>query len=426
MKTDIQKVGSCRIKFSVEAPVEVIDPIYKAVPKEYVAQAKLPGFRPGKAPLDQVKKLYGKAIQDTINQRVTATLYKAHEEAKIDVEALVDVEGLRSGVGQGASATFILDVAPEFKLPDLKKWQVKKMDNSVSETEIQERMASIRRMAASFREATADDIATADDLLAISFTSDIAPDSVSSAAKHYIADDEYWVQLREDAFIPGLKDVLLGKKVGDKVVLKATYPKDFKVEELKGKKVTYDITVKSMRKLEPADDAAVIARFQVKSLDELTERAIESLKASKTYEEEQRALNALCEQIDKSLKFDLPERPLDSRIYDELMADPAKPLETFANDVEALKKSEAYKQASARAVAALRRSYALAALAKERNIKLTNEEVGVAINSLANSAGLQPQELTKRLIRNERMSGFLAHTLETKVLRELLKECAVL
>lgn len=426
MKNEVQKAGACRIKLTVEATAEEIDPIYKGVRSAFTSQVKLPGFRPGKAPWDRIEKLYGKNIQDEVNQRVVRKLLEAREEAKVKMAALVDVEGLRSAKGEGASATFVIDVQPEFKTPDTKKWRVKKVDEEVSEEEIQNRLNEVRRMAASFREATAEDVATADDLIAIAFTSDLDKETLSDAAKHYAADDEYWVQLREDAFIPGLKDALTGKKLNDTVALTAKYDKDFRVTDLAGKKVKYSITLKSMRKLTPADDAAVVARFGVKDMDELKASVTENLKASKKYAEEQRASKELCEAIEGSVKFDLPERILDERIYDELSMDPSKPLETFKGDAEALKKSDVYKAAVERATKNLRRTYVLTQLAAERDMKLTKEEYDAAFDRLSTATGLNRKELFRRLMDNGRMDDFLERELAGKMLGELLKECATL
>lgn len=426
MKTEVQKVGACRVKLSVEATAEEIDPIYKGVRSAFTAQVKLPGFRPGKAPWERIEKLYGKGIQDEVNKRVVRKLMEAREEAKVRIAALVDVEQLKSAKGEGASATFVIDVEPEFKTPDTKKWQVKKIDDTVTDEEVQTRLNEVRRMAASFREATADDVSTADDLVAIAFSSDLDKETLSDAAKHYAADDEYWVQLREDAFIPGLKDALTGKKLGETVEFSAQYAKDFRLTDLAGKDVKYTVTLKSMRKLTPADDAAVVARFGVKDMDELKGSVTENLKASKKYAEEQRASKELCEAIEASVKFDLPERVLDERIYDELSMDPSKPLETFKGDAEALKKSDVYKAAADRAAKTLRRTYVLLRLAEEREIKLTSEEMEAALDRLSQATGLKRPELMRRLVDNGRMDEFMERELASKMLGELLKECATL
>ena len=236
MKTDVQKVSACRVKCVVEATAAEIDPIYQQVRAGFTKQVKMPGFRPGKAPWERIEALYGKQIQEEVNQRVISTLY--HEVLKdesLKVETLVDIAAIRSAKGQGAEATFVVDLKPEFKTPDTAKWQVKKLDDAVTEEEVEERLAGARRMLASYVDATADDTATQNDLVAIAFTSDLDAATLSDAAKHYAADEEYWVQLQEDAFIPGLVGALLGKKLEETTQLTATYPADYRVTDLAGK-----------------------------------------------------------------------------------------------------------------------------------------------------------------------------------------------
>jgi trigger factor len=426
MKTDIQKVSSCRVKVIVEATAEEIDPILKGVRSAFIAQAKIPGFRPGKAPWAQVEKLYAKSIQDEINQRVTRKLIdKTYEDVK-NIATIVNVEDFKVEQGQGASVAVTVDTDPEFELPEVAKWQVKKMDLEVSDAEIAERLDGLRQMASSFSEATADDVATENDLIGISFTSDLNKDELSDSAKHYAADEEYWVQLREDAFIPALSTVLLGKKVGETVNHSATYAEDFRVTDLAGKTVNYTITIKTMRKMRPADDAGMLARFGVKDMDELRANLVANMKDSKKYAEESRASKELCEVIENSVSFDLPERVLEERIYDELAMDPSKPLETFKGDADELRKSDVYKAAEDRAVRTLRRTYVLTRLAKEREVTLSQERIEGALDRLAQATNLAKKELIRRLSNNGRLSEFLDRELCAVMLEKLIEECAVL
>lgn len=426
MKTDVQKVSSCRVKVIVEATAEEIDPIMKGVRSAFTAQVKIPGFRPGKAPWAQIEKLYGKNIQEEINQRVTRTLVdKAYAEVK-NIATLVNVEDFKAAQGQGASVAVTIDTIPEFDMPDIAKWQVKKMNLDVTEEEIAERMDSLRQMAASFEEGTAEDVATESDLIAITFTSDLDKETLSDAAKHYAADDEYWVQLREDAFIPALSTVLLGKKIGETVTHSATYAEDFRLTDLAGKTVNYTITIKTMRKMRPATDESMLTRFGVKDMDELRTNLTGNIKDSKKYGEESRATKELCEAIENSVSFDLPQRVLEERVYDELAMDPSKPLETFNGDADELRKSDVYKAAEERAIRMLRRTYVLTRLAKERDVKLSQERVEAALDRLAQATKLAKKELIRRLSDNGRLTEFLDRELCAVMLETLLEECAVL
>ena len=97
---------------------------------------------------------------------------------------------------------------------------------------------------------------------------------------HNVADEEYWVQIREDAFIPELSSALRGKKIGETVEHSATYADDFRVTDLAGKTVKYTITIKSMRKMRPATDEGMLARFGVKDMDELRANLVANISES--------------------------------------------------------------------------------------------------------------------------------------------------
>lgn len=427
MKTKVQKVSACRVKLAVEATAEEIDPIYKKIHAAFKAQVRLPGFRPGKAPWARIETLYGKEIQDKVNQEVLSKLASASAEEKLHVARVVDVEQLNSAMGQGASGTLVLDLEPEFKLPDVSKWQVKKVNVEVTDAEVTERIDSARRMMASYRDAKEDEVASAADLMSISFTSDLDAEAMTGAAKHFVSSEDYWVQLQEDFFIPGLAAALIGKKLGETCAFDATFPGDFKVAELAGKTVHYQVTVKTMRKQEPLDDEALLKRMgNYENMDAFRASVRENITSYKQAEEKRRVLDDVAAAIAKSVSFDVPERVLDEKIYDELAVDPSKPLEQFKGDGEALRKSEAYKQATERAKDALRRGYVLQQVAKDRSIKLTQEDMQGAIQSLAASTKLSEKEVLKRLQNNNRLDDFMLSTLERKTLDVLADECATL
>lgn len=426
MKTDVQKVSACRVKCVVEATAAEIDPIYQQVRAGFTKQVKMPGFRPGKAPWERIEALYGKQIQEEVNQRVISTLYReVLKDESLKVETLVDIAAIRSAKGQGAEATFVVDLKPEFKTPDTAKWQVKKLDDAVTEEEVEERLAGARRMLASYVDASAEDTATQNDLVAIAFTSDLDAATLSDAAKHYAADEEYWVQLQEDAFIPGLVGALLGKKLEETTQLTATYPADYRVTDLAGKTVNYNITLKKMRKQQAVDDETLVSRMGAQSLDDLRTKMRENIALYKKSAEQGRAAREIADAIAASVSFDLPERVVENRVYDILSADKSKPLEMFKGDSEALKKSDVYKQAVKTATDSTRRHYVLTQLADERKITLSQEDTKEAIEALAAQVQLKPEELVKRLHDNGRLDDFLSDARANKVLTALIDECAV-
>lgn len=426
MKSDIQKISACRIKLAVEATAAEIDPILKNIRETFKKQAKIQGFRPGKAPMAIIEKQYGNAIKDETAKAVMRKLMDAAQEAKINVANVIEVQDYKAEMGAGASATIEIDTVPEFEVPETTGWQTKKIDAEISEEEATAKIEEVRGMMSSFREATEEDVATENDLLSIDFTSDLNGDDFSDAAKHYVSDNDYWTQIREDAFLPGLKAALTGKKVGETVQFAGTYAEDYAITELAGKTVNYTVTLKTLRKQQPASDEDLTSRHGVASMDEFKNMVKEFLGNTKKAQEMARAKTEIRNAIVAWATFEMPASVVDSHIYDILAGDATKPLETFKDDIEGLKNSDVYKTAKQKAEDNMRALYTLGALADKREVKLSNEEFEAALDRLSGAVGMEKKTLIQRLLDNGRMDDFLAQERADKMLTLLVDECAVL
>lgn len=426
MKSDIQKVSACRVKMAVEATAEEIDPIFKQVRETVKKQANIPGFRKGKAPWAIIEKQYGDKVKNDTAKSVIRTLMSAAQEAKLKVANVIEVQDYKADMGAGASATFELDLMPEFELPDVSSWQTTKINTTITDEEVEKQLNEVRNMMSSFREATEEDVATEDDLLSIDFTSDLNGDDFSDAAKHYIADNDYWTQIREDAFLPGLKNALTGKKVGETVQFAGTFAEDYAIAELAGKTVNYTVTLKTLRKRQAATDEEMLSRYNHSSIDEFKDLIKGHLERSSKIQEDNRVKADIRKAIIEWAKFDMPASVIDSRIYDILANDKSNPLETFKNDIEGLKNSDVYKNAKKQAEEMMAVIYTLEALADKREVKLSSDEYKAAIANLAANVNMPEDKLVNRLIENGRMDEFLTHERVEKMLTLLVEECAVL
>lgn len=427
MNTTVENIGPCRIKLNLVAAAEEIDPIFKRVRAAYTQNASIPGFRKGKVPAAKINELFGKEIEARAQQDIAEfCITKASRETEHKIVGIAGIDKLKTAPGQGATLEVLADIEPTFELPEVSSWQVKKIDTTVAEDAIEKQIADVRRMASSFQAAGENDVATEDDLLSITFTSDLDAETLSDAAKIYAADKDYWVQLREDAFIPGLRDALLGKKLNESVSLTSVYPEDYRIEDLKGRTVNYQVTVTAMRKMTTADDQTILERFNLKSMDELRQRVTDQLTYARREAEERRAVADLTKAIDDSLTFDIPEGQFNDRVETILKNDETKPLEAFANDPEGLRKDSRYVKAAADATAYIRRTYALLKLAHDRKVTLTGDEMKSLFERIGHMVKMSPEKVYRRLADNGRLGEVVNEELANKVFRQLVDECAVL
>jgi trigger factor len=92
---------------------------HAATVAEYARLARIPGFRPGKAPADMIAKRFGKDIADEFKQKVVSKAYRTGlDEAKLDVVQLIDAAPGAISPDQPVEVRFTVDVRPEFVLPD--------------------------------------------------------------------------------------------------------------------------------------------------------------------------------------------------------------------------------------------------------------------------------------------------------------------
>jgi trigger factor len=116
---DIQNISDTRKTLAVTLDAAEVDAEHKAVVAEFARMARLPGFRPGKAPVDIVLKRFAKEIAEEFKQKVVTKAYRGGlEQAKLDVITVANVDEGTVQAGQPATLTFTIDVRPEFTLPD--------------------------------------------------------------------------------------------------------------------------------------------------------------------------------------------------------------------------------------------------------------------------------------------------------------------
>lgn len=421
MKTDLKKVNACRVELSIDADAADIKDAVNGVKQAFIKEANVPGFRPGKAPWDKIEKMYGESYKKELEQRVLQSAYnKAVKTIKpeLNVCGVVDVKELDVNPGKGMTCTVIIDLNPEVKAPDLKKMKVKTAAPTVSDEQVEERITHLRGMVSGYENATDDDAVTENDLLAIAFTSDVNPDDLDEEARHWVKDDEYWVQLREDAFIPNLRDALIGKKKDAEIKHKVKYPADFHIKALAGKTVNYLITVKQFRKQKPATDEVLIQRMGVKDIAELQAKIRENLLQAAVSNEENRVTTEIVDYLIGASSFELPETALATAVRDEVNRMLGNLNDVSEDELKQHEKEimDAAKKAAERRV---RLRYLVRAIAEAEGIKLSKEEVEASLARTAQAVKLSVPETLRRLQDNDRLDEFLTDELVVKVLKSL-------
>ena len=121
MNVRIETAGPCRREVHIEVPADRVTSAFAEVVQAYSEVAKIPGFRPGKAPRDLIRRRFQKEIATEVKERLIPAAYQeAMRQEKIETIAVLDVKEKELAEAQPFAFTITLDVQPSFDLPTYK------------------------------------------------------------------------------------------------------------------------------------------------------------------------------------------------------------------------------------------------------------------------------------------------------------------
>ena len=327
MKTEVKKLEKCQVQLTVSIEAEEAAAIIKNVEKTFVREVKVPGFRPGKVPLEMVRKHFAGGIkEESVRMMYSKNIAKAIEESKAEVLDIVNIKDA-SITAEGGSFVAIADVKPEFKLPTYKGLKVELKDATVSDAEVEESLNRLRAAYASYEDAKDGEAASEGDFVQIDYSGTVDGKPIAEInpeAKFVSSAENYWLQLEEGRFLPEILDAVKGMKIGEtKDSVKAKFDKEAAPEGLKGAKAVYTVTLKAFRRRVLPTDEQFVEKAKAESLEKLTAQIREQMQTRATEAEATRRENEVVELLLKKSDFDVPGSQV-QRVKDGILAELAE------------------------------------------------------------------------------------------------------
>lgn len=430
MKVKLEKAGPCRKILHVDVPVDTVTAEYKTVIAAFVKIARLPGFRPGRAPQALVERRFAKEIDEDVRDALVGRTYpEALKQASLDPLAVLD---LNVTVKRNEPMTYkvTLDVPPEFKLPKYKGIGLKENPIDVSADAVQQALDAWLDRLSQF-EAVEGRAVRKGDLVQVDYEGQFNGKPLAALGKHVAGlgqGKDFWVMADENAFLPGFDTGLLGLSIGAQKEITVNFPADFKVQQLTGKTAVYQVQVKAIReKRRPALDAELLKKAGVESEIVLRDKMKESLQNEAQRTEKERLKEEIIRHLLAKTSLDLPETLVQEEAR-HLFASLVRQNLTRGvsrEQVEA-KKADLLTAATSTASEKVKVGYILHRIAEEEKIVVEDAEVNRFVEALAERYRMPGTELRKELEEKKEMDSIRHQVRMDKTLDFLLANNAKL
>ena len=338
---------------------------------------KIAGFRPGKVPLDILKKRYGKAVMgEVLEQAVNEASAKVIQDNNLRPALQPKIEVKEFDDGKDLVYTMAVELLPEIKVMDLKTLKIERPVAKVEKKAVDE---TLERIASTNRETepvTEKRATKKGDILVIDFHGRTAKDNKPHEGMH--AHDAQ-LELGSGQFIPGFEDQLIGKNVGDKVEVKVTFPEQYHAAELAGQNAIFDTEIKEIlqaKKTEVNDDfAKKLGLDSEKALRDIIEKQIQT-----DYDNlsRQKVKRALLDALDEAHDFEVPAGMKDLE-YQNILMQVKMERQAEVKDGELNLTPDEEEELHAIAERRVRLGLVLSEVGRTNNVQITDQEMQRAV-----------------------------------------------
>jgi trigger factor len=371
----------------VEIEAAKVEETFAEITHRFQREARLPGFRPGKAPKDMVAKRYETEVRDEAKQDLISKSYRqAIADQKLDVVGAPDIGEIEFAPGQKCQFTATLEIAPQFELPEYKGLTARREAGAVTPEDVERALRLLGERQTQFntvaRELKEGDVAVVN----YTGTCDGKPITDTAPTARGLAEKKaFWINVDKTSFIPGFGEQLIGMKAGDKRTITVDFPADFVTPQLAGKKGVYEVElVEAKEKVAPALDEAFAKAYGAESMDKLREGVRADLQNEWNLKQNRSIRKQVVDNLLGRIKCDMPESLLEQETR-EIVYSIVNDNQQHGISKEALdaQKDAIYTTASSTARDRIKASFAFQRVAEKEGVRVEQVEIARRLQDLA-------------------------------------------
>jgi trigger factor len=391
---------TCKREIELEIPAENVTKATEKVARDLARVARIPGFRPGKAPVTLIRRRFAGDIQGEVLQSlVPEYLEKALDEKKLVPVTRPEVDKVEFKEGEPLKFRAVFEVLPEFELGNYQGLEIQVDAVEAGEAQVDKVVEEMRERAATFvpvegRAAKDGDFA----LIKLSGMPEGGGDPVEA--------DNIMCHIGAEETLESFTENLRGANSGETKKFQSKYPDDYPDQKLAGKTYDYSVEVlaiKEKRLPEANDEFAKDAAGEasgVTTVAELRKKILENLEAAKEEQQSSQAREKILEALVKKHDFPVPEalveHQMDVRLERTVRSLTAQGVDPRAVNVDWV---SLRRRQHDRAVDDVTAELLLDRIADAEKIEATDEDVEKEISALAERSGESATALRARLTK---------------------------
>ncbi len=407
----------CKHELEISIPADAVEAETDKVARTFQDKARLPGFRPGKAPASLIRRSFAGDIRQKVLENLVPRFFDARaEQENLRVVGTPSISDVHFHEGESLHFKARFEVYPEFEPAEYKGVEIPYKQPEVTGEDVEKRVEEIRESKATYvnedpRPAKEGDYAV------------VSLESIAGAEPP-IKSDEVVVLIGGPETLPGFSENLRDASPGDEKDFDVVYPEDYGKENLAGKTVRFHTVLKGLRRKELPelndDFAQDLGDFR--TLDELKEALKKSIHAQREAEAQREARDKIVDKLVDANEFPVPEifvdRQIENRVQQRLQSLAAQGVDTKSFNLDWSKIKEAQRDAALREVKA---SLILSKVAQRETIGVTNEEVDREVERIARESREPLVTVRKRLAEDGSMDRIASHIQTEKTLAFLFE-----
>ena len=400
MKAELIKKEGNKVTFNLTVDNDQFEAAVNKAYNKNKTKFNIQGFRKGKAPRKIIEAQYGKEVfyNDAIDLILPEVYPQAIDQLNIDPIDRPSLDVQEISKDNGLVMVVEVEVKPEFELGTYKGIEISKVDNTVSEEEVELRLQEMVNKNARLVSVEGKAIESGDTAVIDfeGFDNGVAFEGGKG--------ENYNLVIGSNSFIPGFEDQLVGKKAGEEVEVNVTFPEQYHAENLAGKPVVFNVKINDVKvkELPALDDEFAKDTTEFETLAELRADVRAKAEEETKNRAEAEMRNSIVEKVSENTEVEVPNAMVEHQIDNMIMElnyqlqyqglNLQQLLEMTGRGIEELRNER-----RADAERLVKSSLVLEAIAKEEGIDVNEEELNTELEKMASMYNMEVEKLKSSL-----------------------------